>query len=144
MRTSLLLLAAGLATGAMYGQSIRIWQDAAQSPQAIPAPPAPSLDLKHLFKNLRPEAGKGLGNGQAWIWVQPSPGAFPKFEGFSASLKPDLRGNVCAVPLLEAPIPKARHFRTPVLGPETPAVSGTVDTMPEAQLPAPSCADKTR
>jgi hypothetical protein len=52
--------------------------------------------------------------------------------------KLDLRKNVCAVPLLSAPIPKEMHFSTPVLK------GGEIDRMPEAQLPAPSCGDKQR
>ena len=52
--------------------------------------------------------------------------------------KLDLRRNVCAVPLLEAPIPKGMHFSTPALPGER------IEPMPEAQLPAPSCGDQER
>jgi hypothetical protein len=50
----------------------------------------------------------------------------------------DLRSSVCAVPLLEAPIPKEMRFSTPVLPGER------IEPMPEAQLPAPSCGDRGR
>jgi len=133
MRTSALLLLAGLAAGSAYGQSTFLGQNA--FPKS-PAPAPPRFEFKDL-----PQF-KGSRDGRSWLFVVPNPFSKSKLPGakpvwFNVG-KLDLRRNVCAVPLLEAPIPKGMHFSTPALPGER------IEPMPEAQLPAPSCGDQGR
>ena len=135
MRTSAILVLVGLAAGSAYGQNTFLGQN------PFPKSPAP-LPPRFEFKDLRQFKGRDFRDGKSWIFA---PNPFSKFKlpganplWFNAGKKLDLRTNVCAVPLLAAPIPKEAHFSTPVVPGEQ------IDRMPEAQLPAPSCGDKGR
>jgi hypothetical protein len=149
MRTSAILVLVGLAVKLAYGQDISPGQN---GPQTSPAPapprfkfPAPPLfEFKDLRKTLPwyQQMGKGPQDVKSWIF---GPNPFSKFKPtganpvwFDGSKKLELRTSVCAVPLLEARIPKEMHFSTPVLP------GGRIEPMPEAQLPAPSCGDQGR
>ena len=129
MRTSALLLLVGLAAGSAYGQNIFLGQN------PFPKSPAPAPP-RFEFKNL-PQF-KGSRDGRSWLFVVPNPFSKSKLPGakplwFDAGKKLDVRRNVCAIPLLAAPIPKDMYFSTPVLPGER------IEPIPEAQLPAPSC-----
>ncbi len=133
MRTSALLLLVGLAAGSAYGQDTFPGQNA---PQTSPAPVPPRFEFKDLPQY------RGSRDGRSWIFV-PNPFSKSKLPGvnpvwLNGLKKLELRPSVCAVPLLEAPIPKEMRFSMPVLKGEE------IDSMPEAQLPAPSCGDKGR
>ena len=135
MRTSALLLLVGLAGVPAFGQNTFLGQT------PFPKSPAP-LPPRFEFKDLRQFKGRDFRDGKSWIFV-PNPFSKSKLPGanplwFNAGKKLDLRTNVCAIPLLAAPIPKDMHFSTPVLKGEN------IEPMPEAQLPAPLCGDKER
>jgi hypothetical protein len=134
MRTSALLLLVGLAGMPAFGQNTFLAQNA--FPKS-PAPPPPRFEFKDL-----PQF-KGSRDGRSWLYVVPNPFSKSKLPSanplwFDGGKKLDLRRNVCAVPLLAAPIPKDMHFSTPVLN------GREIEPMPEAQLPAPSCGDRGR
>ena len=136
MRTSALLLLVGLAGAPAFGQDTFTGQDA--SPKF---PPPPRFEYKDL-PQFKGKAFQDIG-GKPWLFVAPNPFSKSKLPGvkplwFDAGKKLDLRTNVCAVPLLAAPIPKEMGFSTPVLKGEK------IEPMPEAQLPAPSCGDQGR
>ena len=133
MRTSVLLLLVVLAGMPAFGQNTFLGQDA--FPKS-PAPAPPRFEFKDL-----PQF-KGSRDGRSWLFVVPNPFSKSKLPGakpvwFNVG-KLDLRRNVCAVPLVEAPVPKGMHFSTPALPGER------IEPMPEAQLPAPSCGDQGR
>jgi hypothetical protein len=142
MRTSAILVLVGLAAGSAYGQDIFPGQGTAPS---SPAPAPPRFEFKDLQRKALPwyqQMGKGPRDVKSWIF---GPNPFSKFKPpganpvwFDGLKKPDLRTSVCAVPLLEARIPKEMHFSMPVLPGER------IEPMPEAQLPAPSCGDQGR
>ena len=134
MRTSAILVLVGLAGVSAFGQSTFLGQN--PFPKS-PAPAPPRFEFKDL-----PQF-KGSRDGRLWLYVVPNPFAKSRLPGakplwFDAGKKLDLQKNVCAIPLLLAPIPKEMHLSTPVLPGEK------IDRMPEAQLPAPSCGDKGR
>jgi len=133
MRTSALLLLVGLVGVPAFGQRTFFGQDV--FPKS-PAPAPPRFEFKDM-----PQF-KGSGEGRSRLFDVPNPFSKSKLPGSSPVWfnvgKLDLRTSVCAVPLLDAPIPKEMHFSTPVLK------GGEIDRMPEAQLPAPSCGDKGR
>ncbi len=125
MRTSAILVLVGLAAGLAYGQDIFLGQN------PFPKTPAP-VPPRFVFKDL-PQF-KGSRDGRSWLFVVPNPFSKSKLPGAKPAWfnvgKLDLRRNVCAFPLLAAPIPKDMHFTTP---------GERIEPMPEAQLPAPSC-----
>ena len=128
MRTSAILVLVGLAAMPAFGQNTFLGQNAFPK---TPAPAPPRFEFKDL-----PQF-KGSRDGRSWLFVVPNPFSKSKLPGakpvwFNVG-KLDLRRNVCAIPLLAAPIPKDMHFSTPVLPGER------IEPMPEAQLPAPSC-----
>ena len=131
MRTSAILVLVGLAAGLAYGQNTFLGQT--PFPKS-PAPAPPRFEFKDL-----PQF-KGSRDARSWLFVVPNPFSKSRLPGakpvwFNVG-KLDLRTNVCAIPLLSAPIPKDMHFSTPVLPGER------IEPMPEAQLPAPSCGDR--
>ena|SRR5579859_2875320 len=135
MRTSALLLLVGLAGVPAFGQNNFLSQN------LFPKSPAP-VPPRFAFKDQPQFKGEVFrdGHGKSWFLV-PNPFSKSKLPGvkplwFDAGKKLDLRTSVCAVPLLEAPMPGAEHFSTPVLK------GGEIEPMPEAQLPAPSCGDR--
>jgi hypothetical protein len=145
MRTAAILVLVGLAARSAYGQDIFPGQNAAPSASAPALPrfefPAPPLfEFKDLQRKALPwyqQMGKGPRDVKSWIFG-PNPFSKSKLPGanpvwFDGLKKWDLRSSVCAVPLLEARIPKEMHFNMPVLPAEK------IGSMPEAQLPAPSC-----
>jgi hypothetical protein len=142
MRTSAILVLVGLAGVPAFGQNTFLGQT--PFPKS-PAPLPPRFELKDLGRTTSPwfqQMGKGPRDVKSQIF---GPNPFLRFKlpganpvWFDGLKKLDLRTSVCAVPLLEAPIPKEMHFSTPVLPGEK------IDRMPEAQLPAPSCGDKGR
>ncbi len=136
MRTSSLLLLVGLAGAPAFGQDTFPGQD------AFPKSTAPP---RFEYKDPPQFKGKAFqdSGGKSWLFVAPNPFAKSKLPGanqlwLNAGKKLELRTNVCAVPLLAAPIPKEMGFSTPVLKGEK------IEPMPEAQLPAPSCGDRQR
>ena len=138
MRTSAILVLVGLAGAPAFGQNTFFGQDL--FPKS-PAPTPPRFEFKDMpqFKgSVFPDS-----SGKSWLFVTPNPFSKSKLPGanpawLNCGKKLDLRTNVCAVPLLEAPIPKESHFSTPVLKGEEN------EPMPDAQMPAPSCGDKQR
>jgi hypothetical protein len=134
MRTSAILVLVGLAGVPAFGQNTFLGQN------AFPKSPAP-LPPRFEYKDM-PQF-KGSGDGRSWLYVVPNPFSKSKLPGvkplwFDAGKNLDLQKNVCAIPLLSAPIPKEMRFSTPLLKGEE------IGRMPEAQLPAPSCGDKGR
>src|SRR5690349_16254503 len=111
MRTSALLLLVGLVGVPAFGQRTFFGQDV--FPKS-PAPASPRFEFKDM-----PQF-KGSGEGRSRLFVVPNPFSKSKLPGvkplwFEAGKKLDLRTNACAVPLLEARIPKEVRFSTPVL-----------------------------
>ena len=136
MRTSEILLLVGLAGVPAFGQNNFLGQD------AFPKTPArPRFEYKDM-PQFKGEAFQN-GGGKSWLFVAPNPFAKSKLPGpkplwLDGGKKLELRSNVCAVPLLAAPIPKEMAYSTPVLKGEK------IEPMPEAQLPAPSCGAERR
>jgi hypothetical protein len=118
---SVLLL--GLFTAAAYGQ------DPFLQP---PAPAPPKADYlngeawKHAFQGLFGKSNQRLGNPPNIVFKPPSGRVFHVIEGS--------RPDVCAVRLLEVPLPRNVEAWTPQVVPPADGYS-TV----EAQVPAPAC-----
>jgi hypothetical protein len=145
MRTSAILVLVGLAAGSAFGQNTFLGQppfpkSPAPAPPRFEFPAPPLFEFKDLQRKALPwyqQMGKSPRDVKSWIFG-PNPFSNSKLPGanpvwFDGLKKLDLRTSVCAVPLLEPRIPKEMHFSMPVLPGEK------IGSMPEAQLPAPSC-----
>jgi len=114
-------LLVGLFAGAMFAQDVFV--------QSQPTPAQPGTG--YLGKEAVKRAIKRFTDANGW---KESKGWQNAFVTLTPPRELVMLSPVCAVPLLEAPIPKDTNFTARKVRP-----AERVEPMPEATLPAPAC-----
>jgi hypothetical protein len=129
MRTLTFLFLVGLLAGTTQGQDLF-----PQRPAAGKTPP--QSEAAYSSDDV---LGR-MASGKLFKWPLPNP--FQKMEWFRPNTILNMLEagpKVCAVRLLEAPLPGDTNFRMPQLRP-----AESVEPMPEVKVPAPACPNKPR